>query len=82
MLLALKLLNVLVLLIDGTHQRGSWGKDFIHEDKDRLLRCKLDALSDNVDELADGKILIDIARVDHQSAKLEDGIVMQDVRTH
>jgi len=47
---------VLVLLVDGAHKRSSRWQDFIDEDEDGLLRAQLDALSDNVDELADGEV--------------------------
>ena len=43
---------VLVLLIDTAHERGSRRKDLIDEDEDGLLRAELDALADDVDELA------------------------------
>jgi len=45
--------DVLVFLIDGTHKRGRWWKDLVHEDEDRLLGCKLDPFPDNIDELTD-----------------------------
>lgn len=47
---------VLVLLVDGAHQRSSWGKDLVDEDEDGLLRAELDALANHVDELAHGEI--------------------------
>ena len=47
---------VLVLLVDGTHQRGARGQDLIDEDEDGLLGTKLDAFADDVDELADGQV--------------------------
>lgn len=48
--------SYLVLLVDAAHQRGGRRQDLVHEDEDGLLRRKLDALADNVDELAYGKI--------------------------
>ena len=47
---------ILVLLVDTAHQRRCRRQDLINEDKDGLLRGKLDALADDVDELADGKV--------------------------
>jgi hypothetical protein len=47
---------VLVLLVDGGHQRGGRRQDLIDEDEDGLLRRELDALADHVDELADGEV--------------------------
>ena len=47
---------VLVLLIDRAHERGRRRKHLIHEDEDGLLRGELDALADDVDELADGQV--------------------------
>lgn len=45
-----------MLLVDGAHQRSSWGKDLVDEDEDGLLRAELDALANHVDELAHGEI--------------------------
>ena len=50
-------MNALVLLVYRTHQRCCWWQDLVHEDEDRLLWRKLDALTDYVDELAHGEIL-------------------------
>lgn len=47
---------VLVLLVDGRHQRGGWREDLINEDEDGLIGGQLDALADDVDELADGEV--------------------------
>lgn len=47
---------VLVLLVDGGHQRGGRRQDLIDEDEDGLLGRELDALADHVDELADGEV--------------------------
>ena len=47
---------VLVLLVDRAHQRSGRWQDLIDEDEDGLLGRKLDALADDVDELADGQI--------------------------
>jgi hypothetical protein len=48
-----------VFLIDAAHQGGSWGKNLVDEDEDRLLGRELDALADNVDELANCEICWD-----------------------
>lgn len=50
--------DVLVLLVDSTHQRRRWGQDLVDEDEDRLLWCELDTLAYNVYELAHGEILV------------------------
>jgi hypothetical protein len=47
---------VLVLLVDAAHEGGRGRQDLIDEDKDGLLGRKLDALPDNVDELAYGQV--------------------------
>lgn len=47
---------VLVLLVDGGHERSGRGEDLVNEDEDGLLGRKLDALADHVDELAHGEI--------------------------
>ena len=47
---------ILVLLVYAAHQGSSRRQDLIHEDEDGFLRRELDALSDNVDELADGEV--------------------------
>lgn len=47
---------VLVLLINATHEGSGGRKDLIDEDEDGLLGRKLDALTDNVNELADGEV--------------------------
>jgi len=43
---------ILVLLVDSTHQLRCWWQNLIDENEDSFLWCKLDALSDHVDELA------------------------------
>lgn len=48
---------VLVLLVDGAHQCCRGGQDLVDEDEDGLLGRELDALADDVDELADGEVL-------------------------
>jgi len=45
-----------VLLVDTAHQRSRRREDLIDEDEDGLLRRKLNALADDVDELADGEV--------------------------
>jgi len=47
---------VLVLFVDGGHERSGWREDLVHEDEDGLLGRKLDALADHVDELAHGQV--------------------------
>lgn len=47
---------VLVLLVDGAHQRGSWRQDLVDEDEDGLLGGEFDPLADDIDELADCEI--------------------------
>jgi hypothetical protein len=47
---------VLVLLVYRAHQSGSRRQDLINEDEDSLLRRQLNALANNVDELADCEI--------------------------
>ncbi len=47
---------ILVFLIDAAHQCSRRREDLIDEDEDGLLRGKLDALADDVDELADGEV--------------------------
>jgi hypothetical protein len=47
---------VLVLLVDGGHQRGSRREDLIDEDEDGLLRRELDALADHVDKLSNCEV--------------------------
>lgn len=47
---------VLVLLVNGRHQRGGGWQHLIDEDEDRLLGGELDALADYVDELTDGQV--------------------------
>lgn len=45
-----------MFLIDAAHQRSRGRQNLIDEDKDGLFGAELDALSDNVDKLADGKV--------------------------
>ncbi len=45
-----------MLLVDARHQGGGWWQDLVDEDEDSLLWRELDALADDVNELADGKI--------------------------
>lgn len=47
---------VLVLLVDAGHQRSGWWQDLVDEDEDGLLWRELDALADDIDELADGEV--------------------------
>lgn len=43
---------ILVLLVDTAHKRGGRREDLVDKDEDGLLRAELDALADDVDELA------------------------------
>lgn len=45
-----------MLLVDGAHERGGRRQHLVDEDEDCLLRRQLDALADDVDELADGQV--------------------------
>ncbi len=45
-----------MLFVDAAHEGSSRGEDLINEDEDGFLGRQLDALSDDVDELAYGKI--------------------------
>ncbi len=45
-----------MLLVDAAHQRGGRRQDLVDEDEDGLLRGELDALADDVDELAHGEV--------------------------
>ena len=45
-----------MLLINTAHQRRRRRQDLIDEDEDGFFRGKLDALADDVDELADGEV--------------------------
>lgn len=45
-----------MLLIDAAHEGGGRGKDLVNKNKDRFLGGKLDALADDIDELADGEV--------------------------
>ena len=47
---------VLVLLVYRAHKSGCGRQDLVDEDEDGLLGRQLNALADNVDELADGEI--------------------------
>lgn len=45
-----------MLLIDGAHERSSGRQHLIDENEDGLLGRKLDALADDVDELANCEV--------------------------
>lgn len=47
---------ILVFLVNAAHQRRRRRQYLINEDKDRLLWAELDALPDDIDELANGKV--------------------------
>lgn len=47
---------VLVLFVYAAHQGSGRRQNLINEDEDSFLRRELDALPDNVDELADGEV--------------------------
>jgi hypothetical protein len=65
---------ILVLLVDAAHEGCSGGKDLIDEDEDSLLGGELDALSDHIDELANGEICRDevLLLVDGSDVRLLD----------
>jgi hypothetical protein len=46
----------LVLLVDGAHECSSRRQNLVDENEDGLLRAQLDALADDIDELADREI--------------------------
>lgn len=45
-----------MLFVDAAHEGGSWRQDLVDEDEDGLLRRKLNALADHVDELSNGEV--------------------------
>ena len=45
-----------MLLVDAAHECSSRRQDLIDEDEDGLFRAELDALADDVDELAYGEV--------------------------
>lgn len=45
---------ILMLLVNGAHQRSCWWQNIINKDKHGLLGRKLDALANDVDKLTDG----------------------------
>jgi len=47
---------ILVLFVDRAHECSGGWQDLIDEDEDGLLWRKLDALADDVDELAYGEV--------------------------
>lgn len=47
---------ILVLFIDGAHERSGRWQHLINEDENGLLGRKLDALANNIDELANGEV--------------------------
>ena len=46
----------LMLFVDTAHECGSGRQHLINEDKDSLLWRELDALADDINELADGEV--------------------------
>jgi hypothetical protein len=48
-----------MLLVDARHQRSGWWQNLIDKDEYGLLWGKLDALADDVDELADSEVCRD-----------------------
>lgn len=48
--------HTLVLLVDGAHQSRSWWQNLIDEDEDGLLWRELDALANDIDELANCEV--------------------------
>ena len=47
---------VFVLLVNTAHQSCRWRQDLIHEDENGLFGAELNALSDDIYELADSEI--------------------------
>lgn len=47
-----------MLLVDGAHESCSGGQDLIDEDEDGFFRCKFDALANDINELANGQVLV------------------------
>ena len=45
-----------MLFVDRAHQCGRWWENLVDEDEDGFLGRELDALTDHIDELADGEI--------------------------
>jgi hypothetical protein len=45
-----------VLLVDAAHECGGWREGLIDEDEDGFLGRQLDALADDIDELADRQV--------------------------
>ena len=45
-----------MLLIDGAHERSSRWQDLVDEDEDGFLRRELDALANDIDELANSEV--------------------------
>jgi hypothetical protein len=45
-----------MFFIDTAHERGGWWQDLIDEDEDGLLGRELDALANDIDELANSKV--------------------------
>lgn len=63
-----------MLLVDAAHEGSGWGQDCIYEDEDDLFGRKLDALPDDVDELAYGEVCGDkvLLLVDRGDVRLLD----------
>jgi hypothetical protein len=47
---------ILVLVVNAAHKGCRRGQDFVDKDKDRLFGSKLDALADDIAELADRQV--------------------------
>ena len=45
-----------MLFVDAAHEGSSWWQNLVDEDKDGLFWRELDALANNVDELADSEV--------------------------
>lgn len=65
---------ILVLFVDAAHESRSGWQNFVNEDEDGLLGAELDALADDIDELADGQICGDeiLLLVDSSDVRLLD----------
>jgi len=63
-----------VLLVDAAHESGSGREDLIDENEDGLLGAELDALANDIDELADSQVCGDevLLLVDSSDVRLLD----------
>lgn len=81
-----------MFLVDAAHESSRWGQNLIDKDEDGLFRRQLDALPDNVDELADSEICGDkilllinggnVGLLDLFANNLEADVLALDVNKH